>query len=220
MISVVIPFRGDKGGPREQAFHWCRAYWGAHLPGSEFLWADSGHEPFHRAASINRGVAAAQGNVVIVADADTVVSNVIGLFVALEGTPWVIGYSEEAYYALDAERTARLLDRSPKLRLPPHPPSALGITSWSGVVGFWRDRFIGFDERFTDWGHEDNAFVAAMDTMSGSHARVDGYAFHLHHPRGLEWASPGIKDREALAKRYEAARGDVAAMRALMAEAS
>lgn len=216
MISIVVPFRPTE--ERMRLWQWCRAHWAAMIPGAEILDADSGHEPFSRSASINLGVANTQGDKIIVADADTVISNVVGLYVALEGPRWLIGYGLERYYTLDAEQTARLLDRSPSRRLPEPPPRAFGITSWSGVLGFRRAQFVGFDERFDDWGWEDRAFVHAMDTVNGPHARVEGYALHLWHPRGQEWASPGIKDREALWRRYADADGDPEAMQAILAE--
>jgi hypothetical protein len=217
VISLVVPFRGD-GGQRDRVWEWCRAHWGAMLPGAEVILTDSGHEPFHRAASINRGVEAARGDKVIVADADTVISNVIGLYVALEGPHWLIGYASERYFTLDAEQTDRLLTRSPRLRLPGPPPRALGITSWSGALGFRRERFVPFDERHHGWGYEDVNFAMAAETLLGPPARVDGYALHLWHERGLEWSQPYIQENVALWHRYQAASGDVVAMQRLVDE--
>lgn len=219
MISIVVPYRPDFA-ERTRVWSWCSAHWRALLSTAEIIEADSGHQPFHRAASINEGVRKASGSRLIIADADTVVSNAVGLFVGLEGPRWFIGYEAERYFTLGEEQTEQVLTRAHPGRLPPPPPRTFGITSWSGVLGLHRSQFVGFDERFDDWGWEDRAFVHAMDTLHGPHARVDGYALHLWHPRGAEWASPGIKDRENLWRRYAAAEGNPKAMEALLRSAS
>jgi N-terminal domain of galactosyltransferase len=220
MISLIVPFRPD-GGQRDRVWAWCRAHWRACLPGLEIVEADSGHTSFHRGASINQGVQEALGDQIVIADADTVVSNVEGLFRALTGPRWLIGYSAERYFTLTAEQTDQILTRAAPGFLPPPPPRAFGITSWSGVLGITRKAFRsagGFDERFADWGWEDRAFVHAADTILGPHARIDGYALHLWHPRGPDWASPGLQERQHLWQRYRDADGDVEAMRTILAE--
>ena len=49
----------------------------------------------------------------------------------------------------------------------------------------------GFDPRFLGWGHEDRAFVHAVETLFGKRQRVPGRMFNLWHPRDTDpdyWA--------------------------------
>jgi len=75
----------------------------------------------------------------------------------------------------------------------------------------------GMDERFTGWGCEDSAFLAAADTLLGPSVRHPAQIVHLWHPTA-DTPGPGRDANYELLRRYRAAEGDVPAMRALIAE--
>ncbi|QCK82219.1 hypothetical protein E5Z46_08125 [Geobacillus kaustophilus NBRC 102445] len=40
----------------------------------------------------------------------------------------------------------------------------------------------GFDERFSAWGGEDDAFSSAVNTLCGHYKRLEHTIYHLWHP--------------------------------------
>jgi len=48
-------------------------------------------------------------------------------------------------------------------------------------LALWQ-RLGGYDERFTEWGHEDRAFDLAAGCLGGGINRVEGPALHWYHP--------------------------------------
>lgn len=88
----------------------------------------------------------------------------------------------------------------------------------SGVIVFPRrvwDDVQGYDERFEGWGFEDTAMLWAVDALSTGWVRLVGKLWHLwHQPSTGTW----LPEDKALFERYKLARGDYAAMRALLLE--
>lgn len=94
----------------------------------------------------------------------------------------------------------------------------------------------GHDERFTVWGCEDRCFQFACDTLTGRARPIDGYSYHLWHPKdpavtsntperaaNLELArrykmAAGVVVRAGFLKTTKGARTDAEAMRAILAE--
>jgi hypothetical protein len=77
----------------------------------------------------------------------------------------------------------------------------------------------GYDERFVQWGAEDDAFAAALSTLAGPPIQLDRTVLLLWHPAaplGREQYARNV----ALLARYQAAADDPAAMRELIAERS
>lgn len=62
------------------------------------------------------------------------------------------------------------------------------------------DRIGGFDEGFTGWGGEDDAFTIQTRHRRVHIATVPGYDYHLWHPSPGRWASP--ENYERLMTRY------------------
>jgi predicted glycosyltransferase involved in capsule biosynthesis len=86
----------------------------------------------------------------------------------------------------------------------------------SGVVGMLREAFEkvgGYDERFTDWGGDDDAMRAVLETLWAPATRI-GIAYHLWHPRTVEHSPRQFM----LADRYGDASGDPKAIERLLAE--
>lgn len=91
-----------------------------------------------------------------------------------------------------------------------------------GVVVVRRETYesVPLDPRFESWGHEDDSFGWALETLAGAPARGRERLIHLWHPpqprRSRQRGSEASYD---LQERYWAAYGKPTAMRALVDEA-
>ena len=181
LTLVVVPWRDD--GHRVLT---CTAVCAAlrHLlPGSPMVLADSGHEPFNRAASRNLGVKhAGLGETVVVCDADTL-PDPQGLAAAIRRAydgrlhyPFAV-----VNYLSEAGTAGVLAGNQPNPEQIEHSiPSAQG-----GVMVMRASAWLeagGMDERFTGWGFEDNAWYAKVAKTIGPPTHHAGVAWHLWHP--------------------------------------
>jgi len=75
------------------------------------------------------------------------------------------------------------------------------------------------DPRFEAWGNEDESWAIALTALFGRPTRGSGMLAHLWHPRAPR-LSPfvGTPESKALRDRYNAARRNPAAIRAIIAE--
>ncbi len=224
---MVIPYRnfGDDDH-REWIKMWVLMRWAALMPDAEVvLGADGGNGLFNRSRAINDGVAKASGDILVIADADTVfhlhwLNQAIDL--CLRGH-WVLPYG--TYINLDHVASAQILAR------PPATTIDVNAVTWdhrltdsvSGLVVTTPTQFAaggGFDPRFEGWGYEDRAFQCAMDRLVGRHVRVEeGIVFHLWHPVTEGFGSAHIPYSRGLAERYRMATTP-AQMRQIVAEHS
>lgn len=228
MFDVLIPYRGD-GGARDELYGWVTAWWKASFPAADIIVSDSGAESFHRGASRNAAYEASTTGVVVVADADTVpqmwaVQHAV--HAVQMGAPWALPYGTERYYNLTERATRLVLGCNPITTELDEPSDDQAyehkITSWAGCLIIPRsswDAVGGYDERFRGWGYEDNAFVKALDTLAGEHARVPSFACHLWHPitPGTNFDQPDIEHNRTLYRAYERASGYPARMKEVLA---
>lgn len=227
-VSVVIPWRSDDP-ERTEIFRWCLHRWGS-LTDYRIITPNDGQTegPFNRSKAVNRGVALAAGDdVVIVSDADTAIRHgqPEAMIAALRsGANWVIGYSRFVHLAQVATQEA--LSAPVDVALPENPSGpSVRYASWESVCGLWAMRtedyhlIGGNDEGFEGWGSEDTAFAMKADTLLGKHERLPGVGLHLFH----ELRPDRKTDASARANyerlgRYEKAAGDPEAMTALVRE--
>jgi len=219
-VAVVIPWRLSRTHKPRQlaasrralvaAIPWAVADRGV-LP-----W-DSGHQPFNRAASRNGGVASRPADVLVVCDSDAIVqpeplNAAIGA--AADGKLH-LPYTEAVLLSQDGSDAVHAGTDPARARIWHTNPNSVGGCV---VVSYetWRAAG-GWDERFTNWGFEDTAFWAAVDTLYGT-VRHEGALFDLWHidKRGI--GSPQWQAGKALCDRYTDARGDQQAMQALIQE--
>lgn len=234
-VEVLIPFRpgsdphhrtGEPTDYRSGLLGWCRLRW--ERLGFKVSVGDSPIDPFTRGHALNELAAASDAEVLILADADTVVTADLASFAQsadFDGR-WYIGYGRGRYWSLSPHATKLLLEADPGCELrKPRPDEVIAVTDGavSGCLILSHkafDRVSGFDRRFQGWGSEDFAFLAAMDTLWGLHTRLDSDAIHLWHPH-LEvqrFEQPHFPANEALCQRYLSLLGQREAMRALVAE--
>lgn len=225
--TVVVPFRSEDP-ERLRIFQWCVYRWAALCPGYPIITPhdDKTEGPFNRSKAVNRGVALADTEVVIVADADIAVIDIQAKFMVTVLTmenpaPWVIGYDLFQQWTPQATKFALKGDPADPLPVPVRSRWE-SRESVCGLLALRREDYEaigGFNETAQGWGGEDVAFAITADTLLGKHERIPLPCAHLYHPQ-----RPDRKTDEdgranlALMARYEKAEGDPEAVTALVRE--
>lgn len=214
-VSVVVPFRGDGGGPRDKAWTYLRDWWATHYPDWAVL---EGTCPLGRPWSKGVAVACALrrnpvGQVLIIADADVICPGV--------GDAVDIVTGGQAQWAIPHQRVNRLTEAATAAilagaQLPPGPHLAGSATvaqsykgaEGGGMVVLPADvyRRVPLDIRFEGWGQEDTSWAFALRVLAGRPWRSHmAPLLHLWHPPehrvGVWQGSPA---NVALYNRYRA----------------
>ena len=217
-VAVLVPRRSD-GGWRDRVWEFTRPRWEA--LGWPIIEGHHDDGPFNRSAAVN-AAADADWSVAVIIDADVVV-DVWQVQAAVDcartGVP-AIAYTRRTH--MGRRTTERVLAGWPgDWSTGREFVMGLEAVSSANVIAraTW-DAIGGFDESFVGWGWEDNAFIAATETMSGRNTeRIPGMCWHFWHPRKTERTNrrdPLQAANESRFRRYEAAYGDEGAMRALL----
>jgi glycosyltransferase involved in cell wall biosynthesis len=224
-LSILIPF-GSADPWRQRLFEWVQRRYEAVLPDAEIVIGTS-ETPFNRSAARNDAFRRSGGDIIVVADADTIcplpqLRRAIDM--AGDGH-WVLPYAAHNYYNLSERATARILEHDPSTDV--HEPRnsddwEFKLESWAGLLVMPRSAYEAagtYDERFVGWGLEDNAFRVALDTMWGPHIRTTGPCLHLWHPTSEDarFGQPNIKANLNLYRRYQRASKSQAAMERVLA---
>lgn len=226
-VSLVIPYR-KTDQDRENNFFWIARRWQLLYPEFDKIICDSGSRQFSRSASRNDGVKSATGDIIIVADADTIplqefIDEAIGIVSNPKRRSWVIAH--DGYCNLSQSYTHNLLRSSADVNLSKPRPGDCDhymLESWAGMLVFPREALEeagGWDENFKGWGYEDNAFYMKMDTLWAPHVRpLASYAMHMWHPAPNEqtFGQPDILFNRNLFEKYKKANGDPVRMRKLI----
>lgn len=199
-VAICMPFYDTGCRHRRRAMEWTTGYWT--MLGFDVV---SGDGPT-RSAARNDAARKTDASVLVFADADTWCDvEQLADGVARVGDGLVYPYVK--HLRLNQVATAHLYEtgqvtRSGQTIL----DQSLGIVVCSRGVF---DEVGGFDERFTVWGGEDRSFRFAVETLCGPSQRIDGFSYHLWHPRGRDqWVRTA--ERKAmydLALRYKEAAG-------------
>jgi len=202
-VAVGFPWRPT--ADRLAGFELVQNWYESALPDSAQVLADSGHEPFNRAASRNLAVRMAEvysPDVVVISDADTIPSPAgltAALTAALDGG---MHYPFDKYLYAGSDCT---------------PGGNTGGIYVCRPDVWWAGG--GMDERFSGWGGEDDAANAAFEALLGKPTCHPGFAVSFWHDGECrDLGSRRWRPNSELQLRYNAARRDVDAMRRIIAE--
>lgn len=244
-ISLVVPFRPDVQW-RADVWNWLHEYWRHELPEAEIIVSGDDNVPFCKTAAVNRGVARATGDVIVILDADCLTTAGVIRHCAKQIRTarargerlWFMPYRR--FFRLNQETSEKLLTMDPALPIvlkDPLPVDCIDAGTESGVpYGHWYGALIqihpresfevtwGMDERFRGWGGEDVAFMLAVDTLYARHKTVDAPVYHVWHPsikgtwaKTRQWeGQPKPEMNDKLTTQYEAAFNDPKLMRRLV----
>lgn len=221
-VPVLVPRRAD-GGARDQIWDTLRdRVW-------RFTNVVEGHHdvvgPFNRSAALNKAASLADAqrpwNLAIVADADSFAppAQLAGALHLAETTGRLV-IAHSRWVNVDVDETTQFLDEGWLEHRDTRVAYSFTVSSLLVVPRPVWDAVHGFDENFTGWGREDNAFMRAVKVIAGAPLRMDGTVYHLAHDRPTEdtsrHRSPLYQANERRWRTYQGAR-TVDAMRALVA---
>lgn len=218
-VSVIVPWRPD-GAHRDAAWAWVRGWWEARFPGWQVVTGTPPAGQWCKAAAVAAALHDADGDVLVVADADVWCEGVLQAVTAIaEGAPWAIPHGN--VHRLTEQSTAALLDGAVL-----DATTALAERPYAGFAGggmtvLPRSVYerVPLDVRFAGWGQEDEAWAIALSCLGGQPWRGAAPLWHLWHPPQprltRRW---GSEDSRYLWQRYHQARFDAHAMQALLAE--
>ena len=223
-LSICIPYRpiDDR---REEIFNWILERYQTIFNGAEVVVSDSSHLAFNRSEARNNAVKESTKDFLYFADADTITQpdQIAEALDFVQGNPdkWVV--TQATYYLSTNKTTNHILSQSPDsvedFRESEMIDTFRNCASIAGGYLVSReqyDRVKGFDERFTGWGFEDNAFLASVNTMFSPATRFpDSYVIHLEHP-AMRYDNPFLQYNQSLFSLYENAYLDRDSMSRLL----
>jgi hypothetical protein len=222
-VSVLRPFGGAEDAWRSRARAFTVAWWEHYFPAFELIEGAAG-EPWSKGAAIADAFEQCSGDLVVLADADSIVDHPSWIRKAVDavaaGAPWAIPH--RLVYRLRDRETTRLLDLDDPTAAPRlgwvHRTPYEGVAG-GGFVVLSRSTFElvgGIDARFLGWGGEDVALGWALDTLAGPATRFPGRLVHLWHPH----PAPNLRgspESEELVAEYRSAIGLPERMAAIVA---
>jgi hypothetical protein len=218
---ILVPRREDRGY-RDIVWAWCKARWERDQPHMPIVEGHHDTGLFNRSAAVNRAAQlAGSWDVAVIIDADIIIDPVrVRDACDLAARTGKVVFPHDIRHQVN--RRGSEMIRAGYLGDWKRYAHAHYDNMVSSVVVVPRkawDEIGGFDESFEGWGFEDNAFAAAAETFAGT-IRMEGEFWHFWHPT-VSVGRPGTpvwQVNSAKGKRYIAATGDRAAIRALQAE--
>jgi hypothetical protein len=215
MISALIAYRETRDECRDDAWRLVVQPYLENVCGEVIVESPGPGEDaddFNKPAAINRARERANGDVLLIGDADTYPGDVISMQYLLlrhwQRTAWVL---PQLYTKLTRAATRDWL----------HGPARAGKdsdyewvgngVSWSGGVLVRADDFDlvgGYDERYRRWGADDVAFGLTMNALIGPVERHPCSSYHFWHPVSAARAD----SQPELTSAYMAAAGDADAI--------
>lgn len=206
-VSVLLPTGGPPCEWRERARRYVLEHYARHHPDWQVIAGYHG-EPWNKPAAVNAAFRQSDGDVLIVADADSHVSpEALHKCLEVVGERWAMPHG--TVYRLSQANTLNVYAGGEPDLTDLARPAHRGVPG-GGIVVCRRDTFIeinGMDERFEGWGMEDFSFADALDTFAGNGIRFREPFIHLWHPPYdiNVGAPPANRD---LRHRYAEARAD------------
>lgn len=211
-VELIIPWL--PGCPyREAAWRWLEPKY--HYPVRLAL----GRNPWCNGEAVNRAISESNADICAIADADVWCDGLPEAIAAVaEGAPWSIPH--RVVYRLSEAGTAAVIGGAPFDNQPLAQTPYTGIAGGGYVVARRETMLdIPLDSRFIGWGQEDASFAVALNTLAGPKWRGTAPLYHLYHPPQQRMSRrTGSMAGRALERRYMAAHGNPAQMRALVDE--
>lgn len=187
--TLIVPYQATEP---HRAMAW--AYVSDHLRSAHPDWQLLEGWRTSKAASVNQLALEAETDVLVLHDADSIVEpdSLHGAvqLVASGMSQWVVPHHK--VYRLSRGATASWLQGDHTMRLTRNVyqgPAGGGVVVLSRAAF---DEARGMDERFTEWGWEDQAFGRALGTLVGPYDRLASDLIHLWHPPALPSGKPGV----------------------------
>lgn len=245
-ISIVIPFGRSDHAERARNLEWVLGYLEDNIPEAQVIVAKYLRLPFSKTAAWNKGMARVEGDVVVLLDADALISahTIRSAAEKIRASRrrglklWIVPYRN--LYRLTSEATDRIIYADGHNNpyeydvVPPLSDVEDANTSAYGhrygamcmIIPVEAYDAIGcFDERFKSWGGEDISTLRALDTLYAKHKTLKANIFHLWHPKiGSNYAERKWNEEDqagannALATRYHRATRNRRAMSQLVRE--
>lgn len=234
---ILIPWRSDNGGRRDQLWDFTRNWLLEHHPDYPLIAEDSGGGVFNRGRAINNAAAQEDWDVAIVHDADNIadpeqIREAVG---RADQTGKVI-FPHRAYMYLDEHSTSRLMsgeglflcpfarDDLPTLPWAHNSPyeHTLRHHHYSGVQVIPRQAWeqVGGFIEMDGWGAEDASMKVLFETFTAGVEWTQGTALHLWHQPA--WLKADRRTRRmartntARLRRIQRRRGNQRSLRELM----
>lgn len=226
-VGVIVPWRPSEPF-RQIVLEYVMQHLTDQLAPDELCLCDDDGLTFNRGRALAAGVEQTKSDVLVFADADVLIDGT-ALRRAVRGcvdvsyvVPFnrLVGLTHEASVEVLGGRQSWSIDwmteRADDVELD-WPRLSTG-----GCNVMTREHYEqggGFDARFAGWGFEDAAFDICMQTLVGEPVWLDSCAVHLWHPHDTTRSDNELIEAGlSLARRYEAASGDVEQLRALIEE--
>ncbi|QNU27141.1 glycosyltransferase [Geobacillus sp. 46C-IIa] len=223
-VSILIPYKPDNG-IRDRNFQWVKAFYETMFPEAEICVGISDEEPFNRAQAINLAAKQATRDIFIIVDGDIFCDPHV-MKEAVEqavNAPWVIPFRK--IVRIGEESSRNLLNEPPTWPVEVADVDIIHTSEFTYLGGLniiSRDHFMevgGFDERFSGWGGEDDAFSCAVNTLCGRYKRLEHTIYHLWHPPVGYENNPNGERNLALRQLYYEANNDKGKMKRVLSQA-
>jgi predicted glycosyltransferase involved in capsule biosynthesis len=221
-VSVIIPFKSDHG-PREAAFQWVLRFYENTMPEVEVCVGKSDTDPFNKSQAVNIAVQQSTRDILVIADADIFCDPmlIVESVRQLDNYAWIIPYRNIIKLSHDDTQTVLQSEAKWPLNVALSRSEFLDASSFVGALNVvprkYFNRVRGFDERFAGWGREDDAFSFALDTLCGTHKRIETTIYHFWHPFVGTTGNPNIHANTELWWAYRNAYGNPNAMSEVIA---
>jgi hypothetical protein len=219
-VSVLVPWRPD-GAHRDAAWAWVSRRWADRHPDWQVVVGVAPDGPWCKALAVADALDRADGDLLVIADADVWCDGVGQAVTAVQGgAPWAVPHGK--VHRLTAPATALVLEGTdPAAIVGGLARGRYGGVEGGGMAVLTRALYeqAPIDPRFRSWGQEDESWGAALTVVAGKRWRGVTPLWHLWHPPEPRLNQHvGNATSWALHVRYQVASRSQEAMRRLLAE--